>query len=306
MNQIYRSVWNATLGTWVAAAENVRARGKGTSAVQAGPVGFQHILESGIRSRIGVTPIVAAMMLLFAQGSRAQTLYWDINGAASGIGGTGTWNTTNPFWNTSSTGTGGTLSGWNNAALNDANFSSGGTYTVTLDPLDPITAHNINNVAALGGGNSVLARIGGRLVHKWAPSEGSTTPANTAWMRANVWHEFSGQSNVSYQTAAGPVAFGAKLGGTWGELEIGVSASLTPSTSIDGTIGYQHSLGGTQREGSSLNASVNTGGMATAGAGLSMQLTPNARLTTKVAYANGPKGSVGRGASANVGLDVKW
>lgn len=44
----------------------------------------------------------------------AATLYGDINGNTAGLGGTGSWDTTSAFWNSNATGTGGTVSAWNN------------------------------------------------------------------------------------------------------------------------------------------------------------------------------------------------
>src|SRR5262249_48328410 len=76
-------------------------------------------------------PIAAAMTLLLAQGPHlgATELYWDINGASAGLGGTGTWNTSTANWNNSS-GTGTPLI-WNNSAPDDAVFQ-GTAGTVTL------------------------------------------------------------------------------------------------------------------------------------------------------------------------------
>lgn len=156
----------------------------------------------------------------------------------------------------------------------------------------------------LGSNDSVVGRIGARLVHK-SNGDGAIPP-NTTWLRLNAWNEFSGKSSATYQTTTGPLAFGANMGGSWGEVELGMSASLSSRTSVFGSLAYQHSFSGTHREGASLSAGVNTGGMATAGLGLSTQLTPNARLTTRASYANSPKGQSNSGVLANVALDVKW
>lgn len=156
-----------------------------------------------------------------------------------------------------------------------------------------------NNTASLGSSDSVLGRLGARLVHKW-------DAANSVWLRTDAWHEFSGKSGATYQTISGPLSYKADLGGSWGELSVGASAWVTPSILIQGSVGYQRNLGGIRREATNLGGSVSAGGAPTAGVGLSVQLTPNAKLTTKVSYANGPKGSVDGGVSANVGLEAKW
>ncbi|HXD04673.1 MAG TPA: autotransporter-associated beta strand repeat-containing protein, partial [Burkholderiaceae bacterium] len=94
--------------------------------------------------------------------SHAATLYWDINGNGTGLGGLGTWNTTNAFWNTSATGTGGTVSAWNNGLLDDAVFS-GTPDTVTVGT---VSVHNLNfdiqnyrltgGTITLGGSNPTI------------------------------------------------------------------------------------------------------------------------------------------------------
>ena len=175
---------------------------------------------------------------------------------------------------------------------------------VQHNSLDEVRDSHLNT-ASLGSSDSVLGRLGGRLVRKW-DQDPSGVPGGTAWLRANLWHEFSGKSAATYQTALGPVAYAADLGGTWGELELGVSATISPKASIFGTVGYQRNLGGIHREATTLSGGLNYGGAMTAGVGLSMQLTPNAKLTTNVSYANGPKGAVNSGLMVRTGLDLKW
>ena len=88
-----------------------------------------------------------AAPLVYAQ----QTLTWDANGATSGTGGTGIWNTTATLWRN-----GVTLIAWNNSLLDSAIF--GGTAgTVTLGV--PVTAQNLTfNVAfTLTGSTLTLA-----------------------------------------------------------------------------------------------------------------------------------------------------
>ncbi|HEX2888801.1 autotransporter-associated beta strand repeat-containing protein, partial [Vineibacter terrae] len=72
--------------------------------------------------------------------SAQQTWYWDVNGTALGIGGTGTWDTTSAFWNQDSNGVSGPMGLWNNAAGDNAIFN-GTAGTVTLG--GPMTAHNL-------------------------------------------------------------------------------------------------------------------------------------------------------------------
>lgn len=61
----------------------------------------------------------------------SSTLYWDTDSGTAGVGGSGTWNTGNLFWNDAATGAG-TISGWNNANRDTADFrGTAGAVTVT-------------------------------------------------------------------------------------------------------------------------------------------------------------------------------
>ena len=63
------------------------------------PTGFSQKLPIPFRSLIA-----AAAMLTAAATTSAATYQWDVNGATAGLGGTGTWNATNTFWDTVGTG----------------------------------------------------------------------------------------------------------------------------------------------------------------------------------------------------------
>jgi fibronectin-binding autotransporter adhesin len=136
MNRIYRSIWNASLGAWVATAENVRRRGKGGGA--------------GLWAVMG--GLIAAAAL---QHAGAATLTWDPNGAAAGSGGNGTWDTTSVQWFN-----GTTFGAWNNGNLDDAVFNAavapGAGNAVTLG--GAITVHNLtlNSPYSLTGGTLTL------------------------------------------------------------------------------------------------------------------------------------------------------
>jgi autotransporter-associated beta strand protein len=67
--------------------------------------------------------------------SAQQNLTWDVNGAAAGTGGSGTWDTTSAFWHD-----GAAFQTWNNAALDNAIF--GGTAgNIVLGT--PVTVHDM-------------------------------------------------------------------------------------------------------------------------------------------------------------------
>ncbi|KAB2719497.1 hypothetical protein F9L02_23470 [Brucella intermedia] len=70
----------------------------------------------------------------------AGDLYWDADNSGNNLGGTGTWNTSQPLWNTTGNPVAGPWTTWNNANLDNAIF--GGTAgTVTLGV--PIAKHSL-------------------------------------------------------------------------------------------------------------------------------------------------------------------
>ena len=148
MNTSHRTLWNAALASWVAVPETASWYRRGRSR------------SRGVVSAMRTTLIAAALSLAWAMPAVADTLHWDINGAAPGLGGSGAWNTSSNFWNTSATGTGGTATTWTNAPLNDAVFDgTAGVAAVTLGV--PVTARNLTFGAlptyTLNGGTLTLA-----------------------------------------------------------------------------------------------------------------------------------------------------
>ncbi|KAB2721109.1 autotransporter outer membrane beta-barrel domain-containing protein [Brucella intermedia] len=87
---------------------------------------------------------------LAAGPAMAGDLYWDADNSGNNLGGTGTWNTSQPLWNTTGNPVAGPWTTWNNANLDNAIFS-GTAGTVTLGV--PITAHNLSFL--VGGGYTI-------------------------------------------------------------------------------------------------------------------------------------------------------
>lgn len=113
-----------------------------------------------------LTLLTIAALALTAQSSRAVDLYWDANGTAANTGttATGTWGTS-VFWNTSSTGTGGTVTAAT-GNTDDLHFSSGtnytGVFTVTVSGAQ--AANSIifeEGTVTLSGGTSITLGGGG-------------------------------------------------------------------------------------------------------------------------------------------------
>jgi fibronectin-binding autotransporter adhesin len=119
MNRAFRSLWNTSLGAWVAAPETASAGARRCA--------------SRCSSRKTGRALGMGLALVFASAAPAgaATLYWDPNGNGAGLGGGGTWNTSSQFWNNNASGSGGTLSAWNNGGSDEAVFN-GTAGTVTL------------------------------------------------------------------------------------------------------------------------------------------------------------------------------
>jgi len=95
--------------------------------------------------------------------------------------------------------------------------------------------------------NSLAGRIGMRVRKDWTLNESDKNPRIlTTWARANLWHEFLGDNKVSFSSLNGPVAFSSDMGGSWMELQVGVSTQLSASSSIFASGSYQLGLSGDQ------------------------------------------------------------
>ncbi len=97
-------------------------------------------------------------------------------------------------------------------------------------------------------GRSVAGRLGARLANSWTLQEGTQTASPlllTAWVSPNVWHEFSGNTHTTVAAADGSngVRFNSDIGGTWGEVNIGVNAQINRATSLIANVGYSFGLG---------------------------------------------------------------
>ena len=95
--------------------------------------------------------------------------------------------------------------------------------------------------------DSLTGRIGARLGHDWDLKRDRQL---TVWLRPNLWHEFRGNPTTEFSSADGPVPFSADLGGTWGELNLGISGQandLSPTfctTSLYANVSYDRSFEG--------------------------------------------------------------
>jgi len=102
----------------------------------------------------------------------------------------------------------------------------------------------------LSDGESLRGRLGVRLTKSWNMADEFKPRMLTAWLRANVWHEFMGGSSttVTDLTGGNPLKFNSSLKGTWGEIGAGVSGQVSENVSLFATAAYNRSLDNKGRE----------------------------------------------------------
>lgn len=81
--------------------------------------------------------------------------------------------------------------------------------------------------------NSLSGRIGVRFANTWLSGNGASAPnLVTAWLRPNLWHEFLGDPRTRFSSADGLVSFRSDIGGSWIELNAGITAQLNATTAL--------------------------------------------------------------------------
>ncbi len=204
----------------------------------------------------------AALLVLFASSVPVQAVdyYWDINGTIGGASGdgvtpsttaSGTWNTTNTYWNTDSTGgAGGAISAWQSGEV--AVFSAGGNATGTYT----VTVSGTHQIGGLRFEEGAVTLSGGILQFA-----GPTTFTHNG--TAGDCHINSAVQGNGLLTLAGA--------GIWGRLN-GVTSDSGGALSVEVTsgagwvLGGQHTYtGGTTISGGYVVPTVSSTGSASAG-----------------------------------------
>lgn len=278
MNKSYRSLWNAALSSWVAVPETARTQSSG---------------KARTRTCLGAlrrTVLAFAVASAWAMPAPAATLYWDINGVTPGLGGAGTWNTTNNFWNTSATGTGGSPSIWNNVTLNDAVFDGTGTMAVTLGT--PITVHNLSFGAlssyTLGGSTLTLA--------------GSAPTINTLGGTHTIGATLAGNAGL-IKTGAGTLVLAGP--NTYAGATRITGGTLAVSGSLNGTaISFGGAAAGTQLNATSLNSLTGTTSLSVNSANATAVLSAANNHTGATNLSSGILRLADGGALANSALTI--
>jgi len=93
-----------------------------------------------------------------------------------------------------------------------------------------------------GDVNSWVGRLGVRATKNWQTQSGKK---GTVWARVNVWHQMGDDAKTTFTNTNGqyPTRLKTSLGGTWGQVGLGVSGQLTQKLSAFAAGDYNHGLG---------------------------------------------------------------
>ncbi len=89
---------------------------------------------------------------------------------------------------------------------------------------------------------SFAARLGARAAKTWQRGDATAPLQISGWSRLSAWHDFEGEPETEFSTATGFVAFPTDIGGTWGELKVGLTAEVSRNVFIITSVGYQQSV----------------------------------------------------------------
>ncbi|WP_160105590.1 autotransporter outer membrane beta-barrel domain-containing protein [Pseudomonas izuensis] len=93
--------------------------------------------------------------------------------------------------------------------------------------------------------DSLIGRLGVRIAKDWVTAGSDNTVRRTnAWVRPSVWHEFKGQPKTEFSSQNGFVPFEADIGGTWGEVNVGVDYQANARTTFTVSTGYRQAFDG--------------------------------------------------------------
>ncbi len=105
-------------------------------------------------------------------------------------------------------------------------------------------------IFSYGDWNSLRGRLGARILKAWDVGGEKTPRFVNGWIRANVWHEFLDDGEMSATNLLGnnSAQFLVPFGGTWGEVGAGVSGQVSDATTVFATGSYSRSLDGKGQE----------------------------------------------------------
>ena len=83
--------------------------------------------------------------------------------------------------------------------------------------------------------------MGARLTKDWKTEKGKKA---SFWVRANLWHSFDSKAKTTFTATDGtnPTSLKTQLGGTWGQVGVGIEGQLTKRLSAFANCDYEQSL----------------------------------------------------------------
>ncbi|VVO51812.1 autotransporter-associated beta strand repeat-containing protein [Pseudomonas fluorescens] len=294
MNHVFRIVWSACAGTFVAVSEYAKSHGKGRNGGRRG-------------RRLRKLALMLSAGMAFSPMLQAVDRYWDTNGTTLGSGGTGAWNLSSAFWSPNSDGASGPYSAWNNAALYDAIFA-GTAGTLTLGT--PITVHNLTfqttgytlngSTLTLGGITPTINTSGTVTINSILAGSAGLTKTGGGLLNLNGANTFSGGVVVNTGGLAlnGDSALGAA----------GNGVTMASGTSLSSTGALATSRNITLTSGSVLLGGAGVGSARFTGAG-ALRLNSGVNLTNTASnytgttfFNNGSGGSFSFNSIADLGV----
>ncbi len=157
--------------------------------------------------------------------------------------------------------------GWGVLASLEGGYAVPLNERVTLEPQAQMIyqaisldkTHDAYGVFRFDEDDSLRGRLGLRLSRSWTSEVGGTTRPGSMWVRTNLWHEFQGDSKTTVGTLDGAgdkASVTSSLGGTWGEIGVGVAGPVGKQVNLFGTGSYSHSIDGNGREGWGLRLGI--------------------------------------------------
>lgn len=97
--------------------------------------------------------------------------------------------------------------------------------------------------------DSLVGRLGVRLARTWALESGAKPRSITAWGRFSVLHEALGNTKTEFSSDTGYIPFRSDVGGSWTEILVGVSGSVSQNMVLYASGGYQETFSGGKAHG---------------------------------------------------------
>ena len=227
---------------------------------------------------------ILALLTALSVSAQAATLYWDVNGATTGVGGTGNWTTTGTTWSTDSTGSSTTASGgWTSAGTGPTNVAvfQGTAGQVTLSS----STVYANNVQVNSSGYTF-----------W---NSGTTSSQNRYIRSTNGITLGAGVNLNWGSSGATLGVTGPINGGAGSL-VTIVGSTDASTGINSRIGLSSNAIATAIN---VPMTVATTGTGYAVVSVTDSSTTN-RINGNITINNGSRLILGTGSSTSRALIV--